>query len=252
MVVALSNFTRLSRGMLKLGLIVTAIFASQLPACAREAGSQPIDLRRAQLVIPSDLSGPENKAVELLVEEIQARMRLRLNVNTAWPRNAAVPVMALGPVTSLKNFAGRHADEFAGEQQLPPEGYRIRTIAADERAPAAVIVGNDSRGVLFGVGHLLRSLAMSRDRLELPAPLDVTTAPFMPIRGHQLGYRPKTNSYDAWDLAQWEQYIRDLVVFGCNAIELIPPRSDDAADSPHFARPPCGDHGVSSPRTSKT
>jgi hypothetical protein len=35
----------------------------------------------------------------------------------------------------------------------------------------------------------------------------------------------------------WEQYIRDLVVFGCNAIELIPPRSDDAQDSPHFPLP---------------
>ena len=78
---------------------------------------------------------------------------------------------------------------------------------------------------------------MSRDRIELPAPLDVTTAPAMPIRGHQIGYRPKTNSYDAWDLAQWEQYIRDLAVFGCNAIELIPPRSDDDADSPHFPLP---------------
>ncbi len=32
----------------------------------------------------------------------------------------------------------------------------------------------------------------------------------------------------------WEQYIRDLAVFGTNAIELIPPRSDDDADSPHF------------------
>src|SRR5207244_1034271 len=59
-----------------------------------------------------------------------------------------------------------------------------------------------------------------------------------PLRGHQLGYRPKTNSYDAWDLPQWEQYFRDLAVFGSNAVELIPPRSDDAADSPHFPRPP--------------
>src|SRR6516225_11326842 len=38
--------------------------------------------------------------------------------------------------------------------------------------------------------------------------------------------------------ARLEQYFRDLAVFGCNAIELIPPRSDDDADSPHFPRPP--------------
>src|SRR5262249_5774504 len=37
--------------------------------------------------------------------------------------------------------------------------------------------------------------------------------------------------------ATWEQYIRDLAVFGTNAIELIPPRSDDASDSPHFPLP---------------
>src|SRR5437660_8693062 len=36
----------------------------------------------------------------------------------------------------------------------------------------------------------------------------------------------------------WEQYVRDLAVFGCNAVELIPPRSDDAVDSPLFPLPP--------------
>ena len=57
------------------------------------------------------------------------------------------------------------------------------------------------------------------------------------MRGHQLAYRDKTNSYDGWDLPQWEQYICDLAVFGTNAIEMIPPRSDDKPDSVHFPRP---------------
>src|SRR5262249_28294215 len=86
--------------------------------------------------------------------------------------------------------------------------------------------------------RLLRELHMTRGRISLPVPLDITTAPKYPLRGHQLGYRPKTNSYDGWNLAQWEQYIRDLAVFGTNAVELIPPRSDDDADSPHFPLPP--------------
>jgi hypothetical protein len=68
--------------------------------------------------------------------------------------------------------------------------------------------------------------------------LAVRTAPAYPLRGHQLGYRAKTNSYDGWDTQQWEQYYRDLLVFGANAIELIPPRSDDEADSVHFPLPP--------------
>ena len=39
-------------------------------------------------------------------------------------------------------------------------------------------------------------------------------------------------------MAQWDQYIRDLALFGTNAIELIPPRSDDKLDSVHFPLPP--------------
>jgi len=100
------------------------------------------------------------------------------------------------------------------------------------------IAGNDERGVLFGVGGLLRALEMRRDSVTLPGKLDIQTAPRYALRGHQLGYRPKTNSYDGWNVPQWESYIRDLAVFGANAIELIPPRSDDAPDSPHFPLPP--------------
>src|SRR5262249_59323527 len=91
-------------------------------------------------------------------------------------------------------------------------------------------------------------------RVSLPDHVNLVSSPKYPLRGHQLGYRPKTNSYDGWDLAQWERYLRDLALFGTNAIELIPPRSDDDADSPHFPLPPldmmvgmarlCADHGL--------
>jgi hypothetical protein len=79
---------------------------------------------------------------------------------------------------------------------------------------------------------------MAKERVALPNSLDITSAPKYKLRGHQLGYRPKTNAYDAWSVPMWDQYIRDLAVFGTNAIELIPPRSDDAPDSPHFPLPP--------------
>ncbi len=101
---------------------------------------------------------------------------------------------------------------------------------------------------------MVRVLQMARGRVALAGPMSETSAPKYPLRGHQLGYRPKTNSYDAWDLAQWERYIRELALFGTNAIELIPPRSDDAPDSPHFPLPPlemmagmskiCGDYDL--------
>lgn len=235
------RFTLNRASMAKLGLVVALLLLNVLETegLAGEATFVPIDLRTAQIVAPDELSGPERKAVELLVDEVAARTRVRLPVASAWPADAKVPVIAIGPASAIAKFGGRFGKEFTADgQQLAPEGFRIRVEALQGRAPAVFVAGNDSRGVLFGVGKLLRSLELSRDHITLPSRLDVTTAPAMPIRGHQLGYRPKTNSYDAWDLAQWEQYIRDLTVFGCNAIELIPPRSDDDADSPHFPLPP--------------
>jgi hypothetical protein len=185
------------------------------------------------------LSGPEQKAVALLVDEIAARTRLRLSVSNSWPVEPKTPLIVIGSAAAIKKLPeGALSATVATEiNQLRAEGYHLQAQTSPKRVPVVVVAGHDARGVLFGVGKLMRSLRMSRDRIELDVPLNVTTSPVLAIRGHQLGYRPKTNSYDAWDLPQWEQYIRDLAVFGCNAIELIPPRSDDAADSPHFPRP---------------
>ena len=173
----------------------------------------------------------------MLVEEAEKRTRIRWPQMTAWP-TTNVPVIAVGLKSALPEFTGPYAEALlAAPTPGAPEGYRL-CVRKAEHNPAVVILGNDERGVLFGVGNLLRELRMERGSVSLRDDLDITTAPKYPLRGHQLGYRPKCNSYDAWDLPVWEQYFRDLAVFGCNAIELIPPRSDDDADSPHFPRPP--------------
>jgi hypothetical protein len=102
------------------------------------------------------------------------------------------------------------------------EGYGIATDIADPRRPVLWIAGADPRGALFGVGRVLRTIECRKGSVRLPAPLDVTSAPDYPIRGHQLGYRATANSYDAWTPAQFDQYVRDLALFGTNSIEGIP------------------------------
>jgi hypothetical protein len=205
---------------------------------ASPARAAELDLRKAVVVAPEKLSGPERKALDLLTEEVRSRTLVRWEVAHAWPADS-VPVVAVGPAASLKEFAGRFAAGLEADPSVKQkEGYRICVRKEGRAAPAVLVVGNDARGVLFGVGRLLRELRLGRNRVALPDDFALTTAPRYPIRGHQLGYRPKTNSYDGWDLAQWERYLRDLAVFGTNAVELIPPRSDDDRDSPHFPLPP--------------
>jgi hypothetical protein len=187
---------------------------------AAAAFAAEVDLRRAVVVAPPQLSPRESRAVAMLVEEVEKRTRIR------WPVAASRPSGPV-PVIWIERPSG------AG----PAEGYRIR-VDDSAAAPAVFISGNDARGLLFAVGYLLRSMHMSAEKVTVAAALHVSAAPKYPLRGHQLGYRPKTNSYDGWSLPMWEQYIRDLAVFGANAIELIPPRSDDDAWSPHFPLPP--------------
>jgi hypothetical protein len=195
---------------------------------AASAGAAPLDFRNAVIVISAHASMPERKAAEMLTQEIEKRTQLRLKVQTEPPSG---PAFVLGRAGQAP-VAG---SALAGKPEKS-EGFALRSSGAGA-APLAVVTGHDDRGVVFGTGYLLRQLDMGRQRLELAADLNVTTAPQTAVRGQQLGYRPKTNAYDAWDVRRWEQYIRELAIFGVNTIELIPPRSDDDADSPHFALP---------------
>src|SRR5262245_21567177 len=223
------NSKSLKRRNLSFLAAAAALLVSSLPALA---AGEMIDLTRAVVIAPKG-AGQEQKAVALLLDEVEKRSQLRWEKAERWPAEK-VPVIAVGRPAALQEVADARVPGTAAGGRA--EGYRVQ-IDRSGAAPVVWVVGNDTRGVLFGVGHLLRKLSLQRQKITAPADLQADTAPQTPLRGHQLGYRPKTNSYDGWTVALWEQYLRDLAVFGCNAIELIPPRSDDARDSPHFPLP---------------
>ncbi len=186
----------------------------KLPCLAVLCASALLGARfeNAVVVLASPATTPQKKAAQMLVEEIEKRTQLRLKVSTAAP--------AAAPAIFIKVATGK------------PESFTLTSTST-----SITIAGGDDRGVVFGTGYLLRQFHMSRQRLELDANLNIASAPKVAIRGQQLGYRPKTNAYDAWSVPMWEQYIRELAIFGNNTIELIPPRSDDNDDSPHFPLP---------------
>ncbi len=201
------------------------------------AWGAPLDLKDAVVVTPPNLSAPEKKAVTMLVEEVEKRSHVRWPVMNEWPSSNATTIV-VGQRDTLESLGSLLAAEL---RSIVPgsgaEGYQL-AVRGHTGDRTVFVIGNDARGVLFGVGKLLRELRMQRGSVTLADDLNISSTPKYPLRGFQLGYRPKTHSYDAWDLPVWEQYFRDLAVFGCNTIELIPPRSDDDADSPHFPRPP--------------
>ena len=196
------------------------------------------DLTRATVITPPTVSGPEQKAVAMLVEETESRTLVRWPVAHTLPAGDSATII-VGRFAEVRTLLGARAPEAAlNENAVGPEGYQLITLGATGSAnPTIIIAGRDARGVLFGVGHLLRKLHLGPSRAGLMAAINVTTSPHYRLRGHQMAYRPKPNSYSGWDLPQWERYMRDMIVFGANAVEIFPPRTDDDADSPHFPRP---------------
>ena len=173
----------------------------------------------------------------MLVEEVEGRSMVRWDRSEKWPA-AGRTVVVVGTADEVSKLLDKQGVRLSAVGEQPkPEGYRIGVVA-DQAPPIVWVAGNDARGVLFGVGRLLRELRLERQKVTLPDGFKEESAPTTALRGHQIGYRPKTNSYDGWTVAMWEQYIRDLAVFGCNAVELIPPRSDDLPDSPLFPLTP--------------
>jgi hypothetical protein len=170
----------------------------------------------------------------MLRDEIDKRTRIGLDIVSEMPAKDRVAII-VGTTKQLAGQSYRPDRSFAVPEKA--DAYAVWVDRSKRDAPTVYLAGHDDRAVLYAVGRLLRQLDMGRDSVELDPDFKIATAPEYPLRGHQVGYRPKTNAYDAWDIKIWEQYFRDIIAFGANAVEFVPPESDDSDDSPHFPKP---------------
>lgn len=217
----------------KISLIFSLLFL--ITPVRPDAVDGNTDFSNSVIITPHKMGRLERKAVTVLKEEIQKRTGILLQASTKWPGHKQ-PVIAIGLSDQIKDLAGPYVDLFEKSQLAGKEGFHLRLTNGPQ--PAILVVGADPRGVLYGVGKLLRQLYLKPGVITAPKNFDLITAPHHSIRGHQLGYRPKTNAYDAWDAAQFDQYIRELALFGANCIEIIPPRTDDTRTSVHMKLAP--------------
>src|SRR4026209_768256 len=114
------------RNFLQLALLAGVATCLDTPACAAEAD---LDLTHAVVVAPASISARENKAVLMLIEEIEKRAQIRLTRSVAPPTDST-------PSIQIQRTASAGAGR---------EGYSI-TVATN----TVHLTGNDERGVLFG------------------------------------------------------------------------------------------------------
>lgn len=197
-----------------------------------------------RIVVPASQTPQEQALTTMLVEETARRTlnghRLEVTHSLQGKSPDDILVVALNSHLSiLLPPALRSAWRTALDPLHPtthPEAFSVVTLPW-RGATVTVVAGNDPRGELFGAGWLLRQMTFTTGIPTIPNPLRTVQSPDKPVRGHQIGYRFKNNTYDAWSLPQFEQHIRDLAIFGTNTIQLIAPQSDDALTSPLYPAP---------------
>ena len=201
---------------------MSGMLLSQVSAMAEQS---QIDLARAVVVVrPGKLPPAEKMAASILVDELAKKTAVRLAVQASWPERAEA-VIAISTRDDRSFWSSRvPRREGEGLPEARPEGFAIRVVSGmpGTTGPAVFVTGADARGTMYGVGRLLREIRWAKGQIRLDASFDLATAPAYAIRGHQLGYRAAANAYDAWTPERYEQYVRELVIFGANCIENIP------------------------------
>ena len=172
------------------------------------------------------------KASSVLQEELQLHSSL-LPAFAGKPEGKDKPLIIVCLEKEITKLPAGIANALEKLSPTGKDGFKILL----SNPQCLVIAGHDERGALYGVGYALRKMELSDHQILVPENFSVSSTPVYPIRGHQLGYRPKTNAYDAWSVAQYDRYIRDLALFGANSIEIMPPRTDDDATSVNMKLP---------------
>ena len=189
---------------------------------AKGIAQQFSDFSKASIFLPEKKNVQLQKAVQVLSEEIKTRSGISLPViSKATVKGKQSIVVCVE--ARMDKLPESFKTAIGKLKETGKEGYKIVSV----ENKTIVIAGHDERGALYGVGKLLRKMELNKGVTLVPGNLNISSTPVYPIRGHQLGYRPKTNAYDAWSVAQFDRYIRDLAIFGANTIELVPPRTDD-------------------------
>ena len=149
------------------------------------------------------------RAAELFAQEMQLRTGYAPFLHSEVVR---APAVCIGTAAELGARLPR------GEK-LEKDGFYI---VFDEKKSILTLVGADLRGCIYAFGRFLRKIEVQQNRVTLIAEIDGVYNPHMRIRGHQLGYRPTPNTYDAWMPEDFYRYYRDMMFFGVNICELMP------------------------------
>lgn len=189
-----------------------------------------LDLSNASILISKSIKKPVyDSSGEILVEEIGKRANLNLSISDNWNSDTVIALAITGDKELYAQDVPKRSSDDSAESKK--EGFRLFHEKRNDKN-ILWILGADARGVLFGIGQLLRKAQMHDGKIVIDANTDYSSSPEYEIRGHQFGYRDTANSWDSWTVDQFDQHFREQILFGANSFENIP--FQDERKSVHF------------------
>ncbi|MDT7828825.1 hypothetical protein RQM65_09135 [Pricia sp. S334] len=208
---------------------ISWLFLIVVFTCCQGGKEHHLNLSRVTLLIAPSIEASFGKTVKtVLSEEIGKRTGLELELGDAWDSGPVIAVTLSGN-SELYGRTVPTRDE--GHPENQKEGYRL-VHQTEHGKDILYIIGADKRGILYGIGKLLRTADMQQDQFSIASEIDISESPEYALRGHQFGYRNTANSWDAWTVDQFDQHFREQVLFGANSFENIP--FQDPGSSVHF------------------
>ena len=106
-----------------------------------------------------------------------------------------------------------------GEERLPHKDcFEIELTDGELK-----IFAHTVRGLIFGAGKFLMKSVCDGEKVTLISDIAGKHIPEKRIRGHQNAYRTMPNTYDAWSPEQFRDHFINLMLFGTNTTEILPP-----------------------------
>ena len=190
--------------------------------------AQEVNLSKATILTSkSNQSSLRETAIRVLQEEVMKRTSISLSANS---ESSDSPLILFASLTDTE-IGGFIVPKRKGANlpETKAEGFRMVLEKSGSRE-ILWLIGGDDRGLLYAAGQFLRTAELTPNKIVFNKSNEIATSPEYPIRGHQFGYRMTANSWDSWTIDQFDQHIREQVLFGANSIEGIP-FQDDRVDT---------------------
>lgn len=205
-----------------------------VPFAARDIAAAPVltTARGILVVTGAELSGPDQKAIEILEARILKRSAVKVvTLSEGSSGLASLPgtadvLFVVGTVESnrlaktiLQQF-GATLPTLPNTSQLHPEGFAVRSGSYEGR-PCVAVVGTDTRGTLYGIGWLLRAMTYLPDSVRIPE-LDAREKPAFWLRGAS-ATGPGSRAAQYGDLRpqtpeDQKERMEDLMLLGVNVL----------------------------------